>query len=133
MAEITTVWVLHFIVLSLVAAVFIWIGVRFCGAKGGDYFTAVWVGAATILAIELLRFFFPLGVGIVNGNIVSAVIALLILTLFISMSYDIPLINALGAAIIATAAILIAIIVLPTLGIDPGIVSEAGYGLGTSK
>ena len=40
MVEATTAWLVNFIILSLIAGVFIWIAVRVCGGviiRGGDY------------------------------------------------------------------------------------------------
>ena len=128
--EATTSWLLHFIILSLIAAVFIWIGVRVSsGKRSSNYLTAVFVGAATMLAIDFAQHFLKESISATGGTLVGAAIALLILTIFISMAYDIAFLKSFYAAIIAIFAILITIFVLSYLGFNTGLLGETAQRL----
>ena len=128
--EPTIEWFVHFIILSLIAAIFIWIGVKVCsGARGRDYFTAIFVGAAAILAIDFVQYFLGGNIGIIGGTLISAAIALLILTIFIVLAYDIGFVKSLCAAIIAVIAILITLFVLSYLGFGTGLLGETAQSL----
>jgi len=118
----TTVWLVQFIILSLVSGVFIWLGVRiFSRVSLGDYLTAAFVGAAAMLAINFAQQFFT---GSVSA-LVSLLIGVLILTIFIHMAYDIGFSKALGAAVVAMLAIFVTIFIVNKLGIfETGLVTE---------
>lgn len=131
----TTEWLVYFIVLSLVAGAFIWIGVKIAAGRMisvGDYFTAVFVGAATILAINFARHFLEGGIGVLGGDIVSAIVALAIITIFIHMAYDIGFVKSLVAAVIAVVAIFVAIYVFSAMDINTSIIREVAQETGGS-